>query len=269
MEKPRAEFAITDDILREALQERLANLGAIVIERSGRIGPIVELMLASLQFKDQYKSVRIDSEFSTSLWRALQSGIPFGGDYQDVIGAFPLGIENPITAAKGSWDQWAMHAQNIAKTKGLNEQLVKSLMGALFELQDNVYEHSDAPQTGLVAYAVTKNSFEFVVADRGQGVLQTLRRNPCYAGTPDSGAALQEVIKDGVSRFPSEHGRGQGFNQLFRALVGHNAELRFRSGDHALTMRPTPDILHGKTILAQVPTLNGLMISVFHSVHSS
>ncbi len=267
MEKLRAEFAVTDDILREALQERLANLGTIVIEKSGRIGPIVELTLASLEFENQYKSVRIDSVFSTNLLRALQTGLPFGGNYQDVMGVFPLGEENPITA-NTSWNQWALHAQNIAKSKGLNIQLVKSLIGALIELQDNVYEHSGAPQTGLVAYAVTKNSFEFVVADRGLGVLRTLRRNPRYIDTPDSGAALQEVIKEGVSRFPSETGRGQGFNQLFRALVGCNAELRFRSGDHALTMQPTPDALHGKTILAQVPAFSGFVISIFHYTNS-
>lgn len=165
------------------------------------------------------------------------------------------------------WDQWTLHAENVAKAKGLNGELVSALVGAMVEIQDNVYEHSGAPQTGVVVYAVTPSSFEFVVADRGVGVLQSLKQNPRYADTAHAGTALQEVIKDGVSRFPAESGRGQGFNQLFRALVGHNAELRFRSGDHALTMRPTSDALQGETVLAQVAPLNGLTISVFYRAH--
>lgn len=269
MEDIRADFAVTDDILQEALHGRLVAHGPIAVKRSGRIGPIVELMLASLQNAGQYRAVTINSGFSTDLRQALQTNLPFGGGYHDVVGAFPLGTENPITAAGASWDQWTVHAENIAKTKGLNAQLVASLMGAMVEIQDNVYEHSGAPQTGLVAYAVTASSFEFVVADRGVGVLQTLRQNPKYADILDSGAALQEVIKDGVSRFPSEAGRGQGYNQLFRALVGQNVEIRFRSGDHALTMQPATDAVNGKTILAHVPLLMGLTVSVFHSVNGA
>jgi hypothetical protein len=167
-------------------------------------------------------------------------------------------FSTPITPLSGSF----FHAD--PQQKGLNAHVIASLMGAMGEIQDNVYEHSGAPQTGLVAYAVTSNSFEFVVADRGMGVLQTIHQNPRYANIPDSGAAPEEVIKDGVSRFPSETGRGQGFNQLFRALVGQNAELRFRSGNHALTMRPTSDALHGEAVLAQVAALHGFTVSVFY-----
>ena len=260
----RADFAAADDILQEAVSQRLERHSPIIIEKSGRVGPVVELTLASLRFADQYRSVDVQGEFASNLRRALQSGQPFGSGYQDVVGAFPLGAENPIVVASALWDQWVLHAENIAKSKGLNDELVASLVGAMVEIQDNVYEHSGAPQTGLVVYAVTPNSFEFVVADRGVGVLQTLRQNPHYADIADAGAALREVIRDGVSRFPAETGRGQGFNQLFRALVGHNAELRFRSGDHALTMRPTSDALHGETVLAQVAPLNGFTVSVIH-----
>lgn len=269
MENIRADFAVTDDLLQEALRGQLANHEKIVIQKSGRIGPVVELALASFQIEGQYQSVAVNGAFSTNLHLALHTGQPFGSGYHDVAGVYPLKEDNPITTADASWDQWAIHAENIAKTKGLNAQLVASLMGAMVELQDNIYEHSGAPETGLVAYAVTADSFEFVVADRGVGVLRTLQQNSRYASIPDSGVALQEIIKDGVSRFPSETGRGQGFNQLFRALVGRNAELRFRSGDHALTMRPTTDALHGETILAQVPTLNGFAISVFHRVNGA
>ncbi len=265
----RAEFVTADDMLREAAHERLAEHGPITIARSGRIGPIAELIFASLQFADQYRSVTVEGGFAANLCKALKSGQPFGSGYHDVAGAFPLGENNPVTSATDIWDQWTVHAENIAKSKGLNAHVVASLIGAMGEIQDNVYEHSGAPQTGLVAYAVTPESFEFVVADRGVGVLQTLRQNPSFTDVPDAGVALEEIIKDGVSRFPSETGRGQGFNQLFRSLVGQNAELRFRSGDHALTLRPTSDALQGETVLAQVAALHGFAVSVFYRANGA
>lgn len=269
MRNVQADFDVVDDLLQEALHDRLASHGQITIERSGRIGPLVELTMGSRQQAHQYSEVRIAGEFAISLRQALESGQPFGGELRDVAGVFPLGKENPVNVVRGSWDQWTVHAENTAKAHGLNAQLVASLMGAMVEIQDNVYEHSDAPETGLVAFAITSASFEFVVADSGVGVLRTLRQNSQFSGIQDSGAALQEVIKDGVSRFPSESGRGHGFNQLFRALVGCNAEIRFRSGDHALTMRPTSDALHGKSTLAQLAPLNGLTVSVFYRLNGS
>jgi len=258
----QADFAVVDDLLQEAAHARLAGHGAIAVARSGRIGPLVELAMGALQHAGEYDSVSMEGGFAASLHAALGSGRPFGGAYHDVAGGFPLGAQNPLVAQQSGWDQWTAHADNAARAQGFNSHLVAGLMGALIEMQDNVYEHSGAPATGLVAYAVTPYSFEFVVSDRGAGVLATLRQNPRYAHIPDAGAALGEAIKDGVSRFPDEEGRGTGFNQLFTALVGHNAELRFRSGDHALTMRPTRDALHGQIILAKVAPLDGLAVSV-------
>ncbi len=257
-----AEFAAADDLLREAARGRLAGHGSIVIGKSGRIGPSVEIALASLSYADQYSAVSINSSFARSLFRALKTRVPFGSGYNDCAGAFPLSAINPVIAAGTGWDQWTTHAENAAKGQGLSANLVSGLLGALVEIQDNVYEHSNAPDTGVVAYATTSNSFEFVVADQGIGVLSSLRQNPNYSSVSDAGAALRLAITNGVSRFSSESGRGQGFNQLFRALVGHNAELRFRSGDHALTLRPGSNSAEGASVLAQVAPLNGLSIAV-------
>lgn len=258
-----ADFAAADDLLREAGQGRLAGHASIVLQKSGRIGPLIEIALAAMTYGDEYRDVSVNSTFATSLNAALRTRSAFGSNYNDCAGAFPLSATNPVTSTGPEWDQWTTHAENIAKAQGLNAQLVAGLLGALVEIQDNIYEHSGAPETGIVAYATTASSFEFVVADRGIGVLSSLRQNSKYADVSDSGAALGLAITDGVSRFPSETGHGQGFNQLFRALVGHNAELRFRSGDHALTLRPGRDFTEGASVLAQVAPLAGLSISVF------
>lgn len=263
----KADFPAIDDLLCEATQGRLADHSSIDLERSGRIGPLVELALATIAYPDQYRSLAIRSPFGTDLTAALRDRRPFGSGFTDVAGAFPLDAVNPVTSDAPDWDLWTKHAENIANSRGLNRPLVAGLLGALGELQDNVYEHSAAPETGVVAYAVTSTSFEFVVADRGVGVLNSLRQNPLYSEVGDAGEALQLAITDGVSRFP-EGGRGRGFRQLFRALVGHAAELRFRSGDHALMLRPGADANSAVSALSQVPTLSGLTISVFCSGRS-
>lgn len=260
-----ADFATADDLLREAAQGRLAGHGSMTIEKSGRIGPSVEIALASLSYADQYSAVSINSSFARNLVRALETRTPFGSNYNDCAGAFPLTAINPVTAAGTEWDQWTTHAENAAKGHGLSANLVAGLLGALVEIQDNVYEHSNSPETGVVAYATTSNSFEFIVADRGIGVLSSLTQNPNYSNVSDAGAALRLAITEGVSRFPAEKGRGQGFNQLFRTLVGHNAELRFRSGDYSLTLRPGRNSAEGASVLAQVAPLTGLSITVLCS----
>lgn len=259
----QADFAASDDILREANGGRLAAHGLLAVSETGRVGPIVEMALAAIQHRDQYGGITVGGDFASKLQIALKTGQPFGGDFHARAGAFPLGVENPIEADDASWNQWCLHIDNAAKASGFPTDLVAGLMGAMVEMQDNVFVHSGAADTGLVAFAVSPSSFELVVADRGAGVLKTLRQNPSYSSLPDSGAALQEAIKTGVSRFPSEMGRGQGFTQLYRSLVRDRSEIRFRSGDHSLTLRPGSDPLHGEALLAQVAPLDGFAISVF------
>lgn len=257
----QAQFSVVDDMLAEAVHGRLRSHGSMRIENSGRIGPLIELLAAAQQFASEYEAVSFAGSFAPKLREAWATGQPFGGAFSDRAGAFPLPLVNPVETSDPVWEQWLLHAENTAKNRGFPAGLVSSLVGALGEMQDNVYEHSGAAQTGLVAYAVTDRTFEFVVADRGMGVLETLRQNPDYAQLPDAGAALTEAIRPGVSRFPASSGRGQGFIQLCKSMVTDRVELRFRSGDHALTLCPTNDPLNGHQRLSHTSALAGLTIS--------
>ena len=129
------------------------------------------------------------------------------------------------------------------------------------ELENNIHEHADAPETGILAYRAEPGAFEFVVADRGIGVLRSLRRCPAYAAVLDEGKALSAALADGVSRHGPDSNHGHGFRPIFIGLMDLHGELRFRSGDHAVTMNGTsPTIATSK--IAQKGAIDGFVGSV-------
>lgn len=257
-----ATFEAADDLLWQATAGRLRQLPPLILARSGLIGPLVELAIGRIAAPDAYRSVTIEPPIFQQVNRALIDGAISGAGARDRAGVFPLsrfdasGVDNTL------WDQWAKHAENAAVAAGLAKSLVGALMGAIGELQDNVFEHSGRPISGLVAYGAGRGTFEFVVADAGRGVLASLRENPEFAHLADSGAALRVAVSDGASRHARSTGHGYGVGQLFRALASHAAELRFRSGDHALRLWGNAPSLTGHVELAQKAWLDGLTITV-------
>lgn len=257
-----ATFDTSDDLLWQAARGQLRGRGTILLKRSGRIGPLVELMYARKGRPEEYKQVSVRIPFARLIAEAMDSAKVSGSDYGEVAGVFPLGRGASGEHAEDQWEQWALHAQNVAAARGLDRSLVDGLIGALIELQDNVYLHSEAPATGLVAYAAAPGVFEFVVADAGVGVLASLTKNPEFAGIKDSGEALRVAASDGASRFDRSTGHGFGIGQLFKALARDAGELRFRSGDYAMAIRGDQPSLTGKVDTIQKAWLDGLIISV-------
>jgi hypothetical protein len=135
------------------------------------------------------------------------------------------------------------------------------LAAAMQELENNIHEHSDSAETGLLAFRAARGVFEFVAADRGIGMLSSLKKCTMYAALPDHGKALEAAISDGTSRFGNNSGRGHGFRPIFLGLVNLQGSLRFRSGDHALLMDGTsPNLTTAQ--LAQKPPMDGFFASV-------
>lgn len=142
------------------------------------------------------------------------------------------------------------------------------LVAAMVELHDNIHEHSDAPGTGILAFRAAPGVFEFVAADRGIGVLKSLRRSKRFATLPDHGKALEAAVADGSSRFENDVKRGHGFRPIFLGLMNLYGSLRFRSGDYALVMDGTSPGL-STAQLAQKPFYEGFFASVrCHSVRT-
>lgn len=257
-----ARFDASDDLLWQAARGQLARRGPIRVLRSGRIGPIVELMHARRMHPGEYAQVSAEMPFARLVQDAMESARISGGDHNDRAGVFPFAGYPSGTQGQAQWEQWALHAQNIAVAHGLKRAFVDGLIGALGELQDNVYEHSEAFESGLAAYAVSAGVFEFVVADAGIGVLASLRRNPEFASMADSGDALKVAASDGASRFDRSTGHGFGIGTLFRALARDAGELRFRSGDHAMSICGNRPSLTGRVDVVQKAWLDGLIVSV-------
>lgn len=163
---------------------------------------------------------------------------------------------------------FAIAVQKSATAAGIPKKMMLRLSSPLSEMFDNIFEHSEAHQTGLAAFRSLPGSFEFVVADLGAGVLASLRRSSRYAHLKEHGEALQSALQPEVSRF-DEPGHGHGFDRLVEGMANMNSELRFRSGDAVVQMtgiggrRPEPTV-------AKRPEINGFIVSAkFHASRSA
>ena len=188
---------------------------------------------------------------------------------------------NAWMESKSSWTQSDKKCSIIRNISILNEEKLNSfkidahraalaagfgpsaalLVSAMGELIGNIEEHSEAVDTGFVAYLSHRSSFEFVVSDAGIGGLASLRKCNEYLSLTDEGAALSKLVENGVSRFGHGRGRGNGFRPIFEKLAEMTGHLRFRSGSYALTL----DGRFGDTIerkILQKPQLSGFLTSV-------
>jgi hypothetical protein len=149
-------------------------------------------------------------------------------------------------------------ASEIARLPGTTPG---QLVAAMAELQENIHEHSDSPDTGILAFRAARGVFEFVAADRGIGVLKSLGHSREFAELPDHGKALEVAVTDGSSRFENHGGRGHGFRPIFLGVMNLYGSLRFRSGDYALLMNGTsPGPATAQ--VAQKPFIEGFFASI-------
>jgi anti-sigma regulatory factor (Ser/Thr protein kinase) len=254
-----ADFPTVDDLLSAAQDGTLTKSKKVTLLPAGRIGPLVEIHLASLLWPNLFDLVSINIPFARLVLAALEDGALSGAQFNSRMGVIPL---RPGLNEGEEWIMWCHRAEQAAAAVGFTKGFAASVVGAMIELQENIYVHSQRPETGLVAYGASQGGFEIVVADRGIGVLASLQQNEAYHNIRDAGEALKIAVRDGTSRFGKDSGRGYGMGQMFRALANHDGELRFRSDDYALLVRGHSPTLTGTIELRQKACLPGLTISV-------
>jgi hypothetical protein len=227
------------------------------------IAPLIELAFSSAhgQPNSLLTSPWLDSFTQTDLRAALYGSQNLWFDSVKRRGYMrtvfdPLNAEDEIPRTR-----FLMAARKSAEAAGLPVSTAQCMAAALREMESNIHEHSEKPQSGLLAYQTTHDRFEFVAVDNGVGVLATLREAPEFAKLMDHGRALYATLQEGISRHGRDPNHGNGFRDLFLGLKSLRADLRFRSGDHALTISGSrPDLKQAQ--LAQKTHFRGFLASV-------
>lgn len=151
-------------------------------------------------------------EFSKSTWHPL-SGLPASrfrspeeqdeivSQIVDAVLASPAGLARPSLAAF----EWAVN-----------------------EITDNVLQHADSAQGGLVQlnHHPNRKQLEFAVADAGRGIPDTMRTTRPSISDPD---ALQLSIQRGITR-DKEVGQGNGLFGTHRAARVGRGDFVIHSG---------------------------------------
>ncbi|MGC2161294.1 MAG: hypothetical protein WA634_05245 [Silvibacterium sp.] len=159
----------------------------------------------------------------------------------------------------GPW--WPSKISTLLSDLGANgfpSNLARGLTGAVIEMVDNIWLHSDAASPGLLAYQLRRRKFAFSVIDPGIGMLASLRRNPSYRYLSSSMDAIGKAIEPGASRFAN--GGGMGFPSLFHALASLWGTARIRSGEAALVIDHTREERSKSSVY--LPHLPGVHVSV-------
>jgi hypothetical protein len=162
------------------------------------------------------------------------------------------------------WVAFCRRLMDAGQKAGLPKGFSQGLAGTFEEMTSNILEHSERPGSGLVGYQWREGEFEYVVADAGVGVLESLKQHADYSWLLDSGQALEVAVCDGESRYGREAHRGTGFHNLLYNIANRNSYVRFRSGDHSYTIDGTQTPSLKKT--QSCSPFQGFLISIISRV---
>jgi hypothetical protein len=217
-----------------------------IVERATilRIGPLIEYAFHHYEDAAGHLRSRSDSQAVNSLLNMLGAGTRAINDtsmkarHVEFFRApqSPEGVEDP------NWIAFCMRLIDAGVKAGLPKQFSQGLAGTFEEMTGNLLEHSERAESGVVGYTWRPGEFEYVVADAGIGVLDSLRQHPDYSWIADCGEALETAVCDGESRHGRKQLRGTGFHDLICNIARRNSYLRFRSGDHSYSLDGTKSL---------------------------
>lgn len=170
------------------------------------------------------------------LQRELRSGNALStAQWNSAIG-FVRVRRQPGDTENAGWLGFLRMFERAAVRSSLDKTLASQLAGVVKEMEDNVHAHSGRASSGIVAFLGHETKFEFVVVDRGIGVLESLSQAREFSNLMDHGTALRLAVSTGTSRFGMHTGHGLGFSDLTVGVANSNALVRFRSGDFLLEL---------------------------------
>jgi hypothetical protein len=261
---PRANltFEVVDDLVGAHARGRLTGAPQVRYAAT-EVCPLIELMFEASNGRTGplLQTGWLDSTTQMDLRSALASNQNIWLDGPRRRG-FMRTTFNPLVETNDlQRNRFLMAARSAAEAAGLVKPVAQCLAAALRELESNIHEHSRRAASGILAFQSHPSLFEFVAADSGVGVLATLREDEEFADLADHGLAMHAALQDNVSRYGRRSGHGNGFRDLFLGLAHLNADLRFRSGDHALLISgPQPEVKTAR--LAQKTPFQGFLAAV-------
>lgn len=236
---------ITD--LREYLANQRNSLLANLSPSGFSIGGIVQLACLKSAYPQRLHSMlepwRTSSKVLSNAFATHESGLfPSTSNMWDVRGLEFFPIRGREWADKRLYHPFESRFCKAVKEAGFGNK-AEALSGALFEMADNVSQHSGAdstcPAPGMIGYYICEGHVAFSIADLGRGVLGSLKENPHWKQLQNSKEALLAIIQNHASRRPYG-GDGEGFKEVFRSLSNLNGLIELFSGDGRIRITSTP-----------------------------
>jgi hypothetical protein len=217
-----------------------------IVERSTilRIGPLVEYAYHHYEDAANHLRSRSDLLAVNSLLNVMAGRTRVASDTW--MKARPVEFfripQSPEEVNDPNWIAFCMRLTDAGVKAGLPKQFSQGLAGTFEEMTGNLLEHSERSASGVAGYMWRAGEFEYVVADAGIGVLNSLHQHSDYSLIADSGEALETAVCDGESRHGRKDHRGTGFHDLITNIARRNSYLRFRSGDHSYSLDGTKSL---------------------------
>ena len=256
-------FDFLDDLAFASERGRVNPYSYLEVCQAKRVGPLLELVSldrAGILPLNALANCKVREALSRAfLPNKLGQGSYFVTGNEHI--GFIVTSREPKSDNQVQWIAFCQKSQKAAEMS-LPKPIAQGFVGAMREIEENIHIHSERAHDGIVGFRGTLEEFEIIVIDSGIGVLESLRRSPDYQNLTDSGTAIKTAVKDGESSLHHHDPRhGYGFHDLFVGLANLNGNLRFRSGDHALTIDgASPSVVTSK--LSQKVEIPGFLVNI-------
>ena len=114
----------------------------------------------------------------------------------------------------------------VHRSVALHRDVLAAVEWSLNEIMDNVLTHSESPVGGFVQATSFEGRVEFVVADGGVGIPQSI-------GLPDHSRALQFAVSEGGTR-DAERNQGNGLFGSYQLAAGSGGQFEIHSMNGSL-----------------------------------
>ena len=164
----------------------------------------------------------VDRAFTDGNWAHIIDPERHGGDtdFEDVIPALQFETEDEAMAIPDRI------LEIVMRNTAVGPRMLRLLDWSLYEILDNVLNHSNSGEGGFVQVMPLSEHVEFVVADAGMGIARSL-------GISDGVDALEQATRQGVTR-DRRSNQGNGLYGSLQVAAISNGEFEIASGDATL-----------------------------------